>query len=188
MALLFTRAVSSVYPQARRIFHAHGNLLQINFLPSVTHIANLTSTHGLPAVRKYKPWPYKERPFNALYSFIDGTLKRFDDNTKIILIEGNLAVGKSWFGEKLAKEFDMKFIPDIRDEKLFFRGEGFDLRTLNEQLPPTAKFCDMETFYRHTEHPAMLKSFGRTQIDLYMDHFFLYAEALEHLLNTGFIP
>lgn len=181
MALIITRAVSSVQPHVRQLLLNQACRL----LPGSTQVAHLTSTHGQPAKREHPPWPYQTRPYNEFWQFFDHTRKRFDDNTKIILIEGNLAVGKSTVGQMIAKEFDMKFIPDIRDSQVFVAGEGFDKRTLNEQLPPRARFCDIQTFYDHREHPLMLKGFGRTQLCMYMQRYIEYANALEHLLNTG---
>lgn len=184
MALL-NRAVCAVQPHARQLFLVHASRVQATGLPCATQVAHLTSTHGQPANRKYAPWPYKKRRYNEFWQYFDNTRKRFDDNSKVILIEGNLAVGKSSFGEKLAKEFDMKFFPDIRDEKTFLAESGFDKRSLNEQLPARSGFCDMETFYGPNGNPALKKNFGPTVRHLYYEHFFYYAEALEHLFNTG---
>ncbi|KAK7479177.1 hypothetical protein BaRGS_00029618 [Batillaria attramentaria] len=181
MALIITRAASSVHPHARQLVLPHASRL----LPGLTQVAHLTSTHGEPAERKYAPWPYKKRPYNEFWQFFDHTRKRFDDNSKIILVEGNLAVGKSAFAQKLAHEFDMAYIPDFKDTEAFITGENFDKRSLNEQLPARVKFCDIKTFYEHKEHPLMLKNFGRTLLTMYMQHFLKYAQALEHLLNTG---
>lgn len=185
MALYVNRAVFYVPTQVRQFILICTNRAPTVFLPCTTQVAHLTSTHGQPATRRYAPWPYKKRPYNAFYQFIDHTRKRFDDNTKIILVEGNLAVGKSWFAEQIAQEFDMKYIPDVKDSQIFITGDKFDLRTLNERLPPRSGFCDIETFYSQRGPPELLKTFGRTQLMLYYHHFHVYADALEHLLNTG---
>ncbi|KAL8567924.1 hypothetical protein ACOMHN_059046 [Nucella lapillus] len=185
MALIVNRAISAVQSHARQISAVHASRAKAITLPCTTQVAHLTTTHGEPAKRKYAPWPYEKRPYNSFYQFFDNTMKRFDDNTKIILIEGNLAVGKSWFGEQIAKEFDMKYFPDLKDEKIFLTGENFDLRSLNEQLPARSGFCDIQTFYSQAGPAALLKTFGRTQLTMYYNHFHNYVKALEHLLNTG---
>eukprot|EP00916_Digyalum_oweni_P022948 GHVL01038067.1.p1 GENE.GHVL01038067.1~~GHVL01038067.1.p1 ORF type:complete len:345 (-),score=3.07 GHVL01038067.1:490-1371(-) len=79
----------------------------------------------------------------------------------------------------------MKFIPDLKDQEIFITGDGFDLRNLNERLPPRSGFCDLETFYGQSGPPALLNTFGRTLLMLYYHHYLYYVEALEHVLNTG---
>ena len=159
---------------------------QTAFLPCITQVAHLTSTHGEPAKRIYKPWPYENRGYKYFHQFLDHTRKRFDDNSKVIVIDGNIAVGKSWFGEKIAKEFDMKFFPDTKDEKTFLVEEtGFDMRKLNERIPPRSGFCDLETFYSQRGPPELIHTFGRTLLHMYFEQFMTYARALEHLFNTG---
>ena len=185
MALLINRAVSSVHPHARQLFLVNANRVQVLYLPCTTQVAHLTSTHGVPVQRKCAPWPYEKRPYNSFWQFFDHTRKRFDDNTKIILIDGNLGVGKSWFGKQIADEFGMKFVPDLKDQEIFLTGEGFDLRCLNERLPARSGFCDIETFYSQSGPPPLLKTFARTQLQMYYHHFHYYVRALEHLLNTG---
>jgi NADH dehydrogenase (ubiquinone) 1 alpha subcomplex subunit 10 len=186
MALFMTRAFSFAKPQARQFIVVCANRIpSANSLPCTTQVAHLTSTGGKPAKRKHAPWPYETRPYNSMFQFIDHTRKRLDDNSKIILVEGNIGVGKSWFAEQIAKEFDMKFVPDIKDSKIFITGDKFDMRTLNERLPPRSGFCDMETFYSQRGPPDLLKTFPRTLLMLYYHHFHYYARALEHVLNTG---
>ncbi|PVD29596.1 hypothetical protein C0Q70_08851 [Pomacea canaliculata] len=185
MALIITRAVSALQPHARQLLLVQAGRVQASVLPSTTQVAHLTSTHGEPSKSRHPPWPYKKRPYNSFYQYFDNTRKRFDDNTKVIVIDGNLAVGKSWFGEKLAKEFDMKFFPDPRDSNMFLTGENFDLRSLNEQLPPRIRFTDLETFYQQKAPKEQLESIGRTLLTMYYSSFFEYVDALEHLLNTG---
>ena len=185
MALLIKGAFGSVHSHARQLLLVNASRLQGVSLPCTSNVAHLTTTHGEPAKRKHSPWPYEKRPYNSFYQFFDHTRKRFDDNSKIILIEGNVGVGKSWFGKQLAQEFDMKFIPDLKDDEIFCTGENFDLRSLNDRLPPRSGFCDIETFYGQAGPPALLKTFGRTQLQMFYHHFHYYARALEHLLNTG---
>jgi len=185
MALLLNRAVTSIQPNARQLLFVFGSRAQGVNLPCTTQIAPLSSTHGQPAKRKHSPWPYKTRRYNELFQFFDHTRKRFDDNTKIILIDGNIACGKSWLGKKIAEEFDMKFYPDPKDTEMFIMGDGLDVRSLNERLPARSGFCDLETFYSQAASPALLNTFPRTLLSLYYHHFMNYVDALEHVLNTG---
>lgn len=119
------------------------------------------------------------------WQLIDGTYKRFDENTKIIVVDGNIAVGKTDFAKKLAKEFDMKYVADATDDDVFTVEGDFDMRYFNEQLPPRMRYCDVESFYRHDSHPDFLKGFCRTQFEWFKMSYQVYRNAVEHLLNTG---
>jgi len=184
MALFVNRAITSIQPNARQLLFVLGSRAQGANLPCTTQVAALSSTHGQPAKRKHPAWPYKTRPYNELYQFFDHTTKRFDENTKVIVVDGPIAIGKSWLGQKIAEEFDMKFIPDLKDTKIFTTGEDFDLRTLNERLPARSGFCDLETFYSQ-KGGALLNTFSRTLLQMYYTHYTDYVSALEHVLNTG---
>ncbi|XP_071102168.1 NADH dehydrogenase [ubiquinone] 1 alpha subcomplex subunit 10, mitochondrial-like [Haliotis cracherodii] len=149
-------------------------------------VANLTSSqsHG-NEIQRAKPWPYETRRYNQYWQFIDHTRKRFNDNSKVILVDGNVATGKSEFAEKLATEFDMKYFPDPLDSMIYLSDSGIDYRDLNERLPPGARSLDIATFHMQDVHPTTLKTIGRTQLAIYRHRFLNYVNALEHLLNTG---
>jgi len=48
-----------------------------------------------------------------MHAFFDHTTKRFDENTKLIFVEGLPAIGKSDFAQQLAEDLDMKYFPMI---------------------------------------------------------------------------
>lgn len=52
----------------------------------------LRSTIGLE-VKKPAPFPYKEKNYTFLDSLLDHTTKRFDENTKLIVLEGPVGIG-----------------------------------------------------------------------------------------------
>lgn len=62
---------------------------------SKRHITSkvLQSTLG-PRPLKPAPFPYKEKDYTLLRSVFDKTTHRFDENTKLIVIEGPVGVGK----------------------------------------------------------------------------------------------
>merc|ERR1711976_925908 len=73
-------------------------------------VATLIPTHG----EKFpypEPWDYKKKPYTFWSQFTDRTRKRFNPNTKMIVVEGGPAVGKNEFAKRLAKNFDMLFVP-----------------------------------------------------------------------------
>ncbi|GAB1608800.1 Hypothetical predicted protein [Argonauta hians] len=151
-----------------------------------TQVAQLTSPTLLETeIEKVKPWPYKERTYNQLWQFFDKTSKRFTDNSKIIVVDGNIASGKTEFAKKVAESFDLLYMPDIHFDDVNFAPNGFDLRQLDEQfsLDGTRSY-DLATFLSDPDPKKGLKV-GRPQLRLYQLRFFNYVAALEHLLNTG---
>lgn len=52
--------------------------------------------------RDYKrpiPFPYKKDTYGYLASFIDRTTHRFDENTKVVVVDGPIAAGKANFAK-----------------------------------------------------------------------------------------
>lgn len=146
-------------------------------------VANLTATYG----EKFpypEPFPYEKKRYNALTVLAEETTSRFNDNTKIIVVEGNMAVGKTDFARRLAKEFDLKFFPPTPERNCFLEKEyRFDMRTLDQFLPPTARSYDLQKFYsdKHPENGLA----GRLQLKWYEERFYDYLAAMKHLLSTG---
>ena len=57
------------------------------------------------------PWDYKKRGFNWVYALFDGTTKRFNENSKIVVVDGPPAIGKTEFAKGLAEEMGMLYMP-----------------------------------------------------------------------------
>lgn len=53
----------------------------------------LQATLG-PRPKKPAPFPYKEKDYTLLRSLFDKTSSRFDENTKLIILEGPVGIGK----------------------------------------------------------------------------------------------
>ncbi|KAJ8935970.1 hypothetical protein NQ318_014861, partial [Aromia moschata] len=55
---------------------------------------------------KPKPWPYQEKGYTFL-NYFDKTTSRLDENSKILVVEGPVASGKSKLAKQVAAELDM---------------------------------------------------------------------------------
>ncbi|XP_033762034.1 NADH dehydrogenase [ubiquinone] 1 alpha subcomplex subunit 10, mitochondrial-like [Pecten maximus] len=130
------------------------------------------------------PYSYETKPLRYPQIFTNKTVNRLDENSKLIVIEGNVGVEKEEFGRKVAEEFGMKFIPEFTEEEYFIKGQGYDIRQTNEQVSDKVKFWDMEMLYT-SKNPKDARHFLRTQLELYQEKFERYREAVSHIWNTG---
>lgn len=67
-------------------------------------------------------------------------------NLQIILVEGPIAAGKTEFAKRLANDLDMYFIPQASMDDIYLNEYGYDLRDLDDQLPPGAQSFDEKKF------------------------------------------
>ena len=146
-------------------------------------VATMRATYG----EKYpyeKPWPYEQKKFNLFHEIVmmEKSLFRMNENSKVIVVEGNINVGKAKFAQELAKNFDLKYIPSTPDSNCFTY-DGFDIRSVDDILSPGARSYDHADFLSdpHPEKGIM----GRLQIMWLIEKFMTYGRALEHLFNTG---
>ncbi|KAJ9594867.1 hypothetical protein L9F63_013828, partial [Diploptera punctata] len=129
-----------------------------------------------------KPYPYMTKPYNLLRAwFLDSTTYRFDENTKIIVVEGPVAAGKTVFAKNLAQELDMLHMPEVTMDNLYINNYGFDMRKLDPQLPKNTRSYDEKDFCKDPNH----RSAARFQVLKYKLRFEQYVDALAHLMNTG---
>lgn len=132
-------------------------------------------------VQKPAPFPYKEKNYTVWRRFIDTTTDRFDENTKLIVVDGPIAVGKTKFAKQLASELDMYHIPDANMDIRYITSNGFNLRCLDDKVPPSLQSFDEKKFCCDPTH-FNVASF---QIWMYRLRFSLYVDALAHILSTG---
>ena len=151
-------------------------------MPTI-QVATMRATYG----EKYpyeKPWPYEQKKFNLFHEIVmmEKSLFRMNENSKVIVVEGNINVGKAKFAQELAKNFDLKYIPSTPDSNCFTY-DGFDIRSVDDILSPGARSYDHADFLSdpHPEKGIM----GRLQIMWLIEKFMTYGRALEHLFNTG---
>ncbi|XP_043243730.1 NADH dehydrogenase [ubiquinone] 1 alpha subcomplex subunit 10, mitochondrial-like [Amphibalanus amphitrite] len=128
-----------------------------------------------------EPWPYKERPYRGLKSFFDTTRSRWDENTRLIVVEGPPAAGKEVVARALAEEFEMQYMPAASGDLVYINDYGYDLRQLNDKLPHKLKLLQIDDFLKNPYDSRM----GSFQINWFEFKLSQYIDALAHLMNTG---
>jgi len=136
---------------------------------------------GTQKLVKSKPYDYKNKGYNVFNAIFDKTTHRMDENSKIIVVEGPLAAGKSKFAKELAEELDMLYLPEANMDMIFINPYGYDMRKLDPQLPESCKSFDVKNFCKTPNHVLA----GQLQIRMYMLRFSQYIDALAHVLSTG---
>ncbi|KAI4491326.1 hypothetical protein M0802_010259 [Mischocyttarus mexicanus] len=126
------------------------------------------------------PFPYREKEYSLLH-FFEPTIERYDDNSRIVVVEGPIGVGKDKFARELAKELEMAYMPAPSFDLIYKNAYGFDLRSCNPQLPNRLKFLDIKTFLNNPKNPNV----AAFQVSCYLLKFNAYLESLLHLLSTG---
>lgn len=112
---------------------------------------------------------------------LDPMVDRCDENSKIIVVEGPIAAGKSKLAAKLAEEFDMVYLPPPTFDEYYINENGYDLRTLDNRLSVKAQSCDVQKFLTNPHHPNV-PMFQFHYLQLKFDQ---YITTLLHLLSTG---
>lgn len=138
-------------------------------------------------IERPKPWPYERWEFNTFWYafFLERTTPRFDENSKLIVVDGVHSVGKSQFAKELAEELDMKYFPQINMDTLYVSPYGnVDRRDYNEYYLPRNKTFDEKDFFRNPMG-TVPGSCDRFMLLQYFLKYKQYVEALCHLFNTG---
>jgi len=152
--------------------------------------ANLARTQVASIVGKalrdadYKrpaPFDYKNSTYGFFHSLLDKTTHRFDDNSKIIVVDGPVAAGKSDFAKEIAEDLDMLYVPPACMDMIYINDYGFDMRELDPQMPDDAKSIDIPSFLRDPNQ----RNTAYLQLELYRLRMTQYIEALAHVLSTG---
>ncbi|CAH0382088.1 unnamed protein product [Bemisia tabaci] len=145
--------------------------------------ANILGFHKRdPNYQRPKPYPYETKYYGFWQRCVDRTTWRFDDNTKLIIIEGPPAAGKTELAKKLAEDFDMKYVGDATmDDRYISKVTGHDFREFDPQLPPNVRSFDEKDFCKNPTH----RNAAIFQVWKYQLRFARYIDALAHILSTG---
>lgn len=130
---------------------------------------------------KPAPWDYNKKSYNFLHSLYDRTTKRFDENTKVIVVEGPCAAGKSALAKQLATDLNMSYYPEANQDMVYINDYGYDTRKLDPQIPEDCRSFDINNFLINPRH-RLTACF---QILQYSVKYSQYIDALAHLLSTG---
>lgn len=134
---------------------------------------------------KPAPWPYKEKPFNYQHMFTDHTTLRFDENSKLIVVEGAHAVGKTEFAKQIADEFEMHYMPPFNMDEIFINYYGTDFRHYSHHFPDFFKTFDEKDFFRNPLGGPHKTTLERYLFRVYYLKWLNQLRACQHIFNTG---
>lgn len=127
------------------------------------------------------PFDYMHKKYGFWAQLFDPMIDRCDENSKIIVVEGPIAAGKSKLAAKLANEFEMVYLPPPTFDEYYINSYGYDLRTLDDRLSPGAQSCDVKKFLTNPHH-VNVPMFQFNYLQFKYDQ---YITAILHLLSTG---
>lgn len=132
-------------------------------------------------IAKPKPYDYKNKGYSYFQSLFDKTTHRFDENSKVIVVDGPIASGKTKFAKDLAYELEMQYFPACDMDMLYINPYGYDMRQLDPELPVNERSFDIKNFCENPNH----RNVAAFQIRMYMLRYSQYIDALAHVLSTG---
>ncbi|XP_018577620.1 NADH dehydrogenase [ubiquinone] 1 alpha subcomplex subunit 10, mitochondrial [Anoplophora glabripennis] len=166
----------------RRILFNNDNLLDATRNIKLSRSITSRSTRSVTdSPHKPKPWPYQNKSYTLLNYFFDKTTARLDENSKIIVVDGPVASGKTKFAKQLASELEMLYLPEANLDMVYINSYGYDLRKLDALLPESCRSFDVMDFLRNPKH----RHTARFQIQQYIVRLSQYVDALAHLFSTG---
>lgn len=131
-----------------------------------------------------KPFPYEKKNYGLIPEIFDRTNARMNENSRMILLDGAHAVGKSDLAHQLAEEFDMKVFGFPSMTNFYKDYYGVSLREYAGHLHPVNRPWDETDFSRDPTSPFE-GSCDRFIIQNWFNILNNYAKATAHLLNTG---
>lgn len=134
-----------------------------------------------PRPPKPAPFDYVNKDYTMIRSWFDRTTHRLDENSKVIVVEGPIAVGKTAFAKALAEDLGMQHYPEANMDYHYIRPNGCDLRMFDCQIPEDTRTYDHVNFNENPLH----RNAAAFQIMMYEARYAQYIDALAHLFNTG---
>jgi len=134
-----------------------------------------------PNYKRPTPFPYETESYTAFKSIFLDTTQRFDENTKIIVVDGPPTGDKEKFARYIAEKLDMKYMPDADMDMWYLDDYGVDLRQLNKDVPPSMRTLDIHQWLQKPNHFHT----ARLQKNMMFGRFCRYFDTINHVLNTG---
>uniref|UniRef100_A0A915PGL4 NADH dehydrogenase [ubiquinone] 1 alpha subcomplex subunit 10, mitochondrial n=1 Tax=Setaria digitata TaxID=48799 RepID=A0A915PGL4_9BILA len=128
-----------------------------------------------------EPWPYKEKGYRWQHAVVDRTLKRFHENSKLIVVEGNIGSRKTDMARSLADRLGFYFIPEFQMDEVLIDRFGNDYRNYYHLFPKSFRLFDVDMFYKdpYNDQTARMRDrILRCKFDQYLN-------AIAHIMNTG---
>lgn len=158
-----------------------GSLLK-STLPAASQARCIVSTEFRdPNYKRPAPFPYEKKSYTLFQACFDDTTHRFDENTKIIVVDGPPTGDKEKFARHIAEKLDMKYMPDADMDMWYLDEYGVDLRQLNPDVPPSVRTLDIHQWLQKPNHFHT----ARLQQNMMFGRFCKYFDTLNHVLNTG---
>lgn len=152
---------------------ATSNAMQVAFIAQKAKRVN---------IQRISPFDYLQKKYGIWPQLFDPMVDRLcDENSKVIVVEGPIAAGKSNVAAKLAEEFEMVYLPPPTFDEYYINEYGFDIRTLDDRLSMNSQSCDVQKFLTNPYHPNV----PMFQFHYFQFKFDQYITALLHLLSTG---
>ncbi|RLU21400.1 hypothetical protein DMN91_005773 [Ooceraea biroi] len=148
---------------------------------NVTQLALISQKAKRIHKRRLPPFDYLNKGYGVWAQLFDPMIDRCDENSKVIVVEGPIAAGKSNVAAKVAEEFDMIYLPPPNFDEHYITPYGYDIRTLDDRLPPNCQSCDVQKFLMNPHHPNVTM-FQFHYLQFKYDQ---YITALLHVLSTG---
>ena len=134
---------------------------------------------------KPPPFPYLDKPFRFVTQMYDRCTPRLDENSKLVVVEGAPAIGKSQFAQDLADQFDMVYMGPPNMDEIYVDYYGVDYRKYNEYFPDWYKTFDEKDFCRNPLGGATDTTCDRYHAYQYFLKWLHQLKAIRHILNTG---
>jgi len=164
----------------------HSRLFGLLNSRGVTQLCQRTIVSKALREQKEKPapFPYLEKRLRYFGLLTDRTLPRFDENSKLICVEGAPGIGKTALAKELADQFEMLYMPPVTHEDWYTGPYGVDYRKWNDMYPDFFKSFGEKDFLQnplgHSEgtcdryHHRVFKMKWMNQL-----------KAQRHIMNTG---
>ncbi|KAI6172824.1 NADH dehydrogenase [ubiquinone] 1 alpha subcomplex subunit 10, mitochondrial [Aphelenchoides besseyi] len=157
------------------------NILGAVVSSSTTKRTIVSKTYFKEPANYKEPWPYKEKGYTRFNWPQDFTKNRLHENSKLIVVEGNIGAGKSTVAAEIADQLGFLHMPEFRMDEILIDRYGNDLRKYYHLFPKAFRIPDVNMFY---ENP-MDDNTARMQFRLFECRFEQYMNAVAHIFNTG---